>query len=767
MGEMIHSRPLASDTDDDCIGLYSVLGLRRVLQSFEKDPENEKVMERIKEEGNRFHMTQLKREWRYRYDTSPGECPWNASGNGLNFAAPAGCRYGVLSFFFPEEEKEREVCPVRLKGIHIRSAQGEDFGVLDDEISIDQSSWQSEQFPLPEGSYTLKFDYQIARRLRKGICVRIDFYDAGNCLLGSCEDWFQKKSWPQDVRQYNLSMQCCAVLYLMTGQVRYARLAKLEMLCFLNDFCQGAEYWMVKNERPEGLDCYGAVQGGRNLCSVAFTYGLLRQADVFSEEERQIFLEMIAYLLCYLLDERDRSMLTLFEAQQNSGNWQTDMCMGVACMMSVLPEFPDRKRWFYSAVQVLRGQLHYTLNPDGSWPESIHYHFAALERFALLGLLLKNETGEDLYTGEELQKMFLYPMDVQTPGYAFFKGQIGTPPFGDHILKENEFALYGAYIQMMYSHSPQLAANMYETWRRSGRGRLALWGESVLGQLLFYPSEEWERLYLSSDSQAKTADEGCLCSTAQYRDSGIYVFRGGAWPDKVNYLAVMSSRRPIRHGHCDQGSFILYHENIPLIMDTGIEGYFDASMQWHLCSMSHACLQFPAREKAALPANLQSINLSAGNYSASYGLLDVPMTSSASRIRTDGLQQGMTVTVRQIGGNGVHTRRFDFFPDSGVCSVKDTVRNFEGLVTVTYPLAARAVLVEGTHVSCEGYYGNRFFLELNGDICDISVEKGRSARYFPTDDSTATACMQFLRIRAETGRPLQVTIHPEDISWVM
>ncbi|WP_374019689.1 heparinase II/III family protein [Paenibacillus thiaminolyticus] len=60
----------------------------------------------------------------------------------------------------------------------------------------------------------------------------------------------------------------------------------------------------------------------------------------------------------------------------------------------------------------------------------------------------------------------------------------------------------------------------------------------------------------------------------------------------------MSSPKPVAHGHLDQGSFVLYKNSVPLVMDSGIEGYFESSTPWHICSYSHACLQFATRRKA-------------------------------------------------------------------------------------------------------------------------------------------------------------------------
>ncbi|AET57266.1 hypothetical protein ACWHAM_12335 [Paenibacillus terrae] len=48
------------------------------------------------------------------------------------------------------------------------------------------------------------------------------------------------------------------------------------------------------------------------------------------------------------------------------------------------------------------------VNPDGSWPESIRYHHAALERFAGYAKVLENVTGENWFESTTLLHMFRY-----------------------------------------------------------------------------------------------------------------------------------------------------------------------------------------------------------------------------------------------------------------------------------------------------------------------------------------------------------------------
>ena len=82
------------------------------------------------------------------------------------------------------------------------------------------------------------------------------------------------------------------------------------MLHFLDDFCQGAQHWLRYNERPEGSDAYGGVQGGRILFTIAVAYSMICDSGVWSDTERSRFYGLVSYLLSYLADLRDRTLMT-------------------------------------------------------------------------------------------------------------------------------------------------------------------------------------------------------------------------------------------------------------------------------------------------------------------------------------------------------------------------------------------------------------------------------------------------------------------------
>ena len=190
------------------------------------------------------------------------------------------------------------------------------------------------------------------------------------------------------------------------------------MLHFLDDFCQGAHHWLRYNERPEGSDAYGGVQGGRILFTIAVAYSMIRDSGVWNKEERERFYGLVSYMLRYLADLRDRTLLTKERAQRGSSNWQTDMHIGSSAIMMAIPDFPNRKLWMYNSEAVLRAQLDYKLNADGSWPESPRYHFASLEHFSLYARLWERESGENWFISKNanmpgLIDMFRYPLYTQ------------------------------------------------------------------------------------------------------------------------------------------------------------------------------------------------------------------------------------------------------------------------------------------------------------------------------------------------------------------
>ena len=606
--------------------------------------------------------------------------------------------------------------------------------------------------------YTVMFDAKQDGKLKKGMQIELTFFDKEGNKLGTHEENFNRKAW-LDVKKYNMYTQCDAICYWYTKDTAYAEKSKIEMLHFLDDFCQGAHHWLRYNERPEGSDAYGGVQGGRILFTIAVAYSMIRDSGVWNKEEKDRFYGLVSYMLRYLADLRDRTLLTKERAQRGSSNWQTDMHIGSAAIMMAIPDFPNRKLWMYNSEAVLRAQLDYKLNADGSWPESPRYHFASLEHFSLYARLWERESGENWFISRNanmpgLIDMFRYPLYTQTPPYAYFNDCIATPPFGDHRLGNGtEFALYGLYCDQVAQYDRDIAQKMYATWCRAKKPVKGFWGESVTLENLMYSSSLQGR----ANAQASLDLKSC----ASFPNSGIYVFRDHFGTPQENYLAVMSSPKNIGHGHKDQGAFIYYYHCIPVIMDSGIEGYFEASTPWHICSYSHAVMQFEAPPHGPIEKTAGFINLSAGTYSLERGWNDGPDCSKVTQLclnDTNDSCESISMEIKNPKGCGVQHRTITINHLAETVTVQDTVMDFSGQVLFNLPILAKSAVQNGNEIFADGYYGVKIKITIHSNAEFVVIESGRATPMAPgANDHTD---LLYLRIKATAEDGVAITIAP-------
>ncbi|MCA0755863.1 heparinase II/III-family protein [Paenibacillus sp. N4] len=616
----------------------------------------------------------------------------------------------------------------------------------------DEGAWTyGEPFEVEGGAgYTLTFEAKLDGKLKTGLKTVITFLDEAGQPAGKYEYVFNRKSSIPGGR-FQLAMQCDAIQYAMTGEVELARKVKHALLYILHDFCQGAEHWLVTNLRPEGSDSYGAVQGGRLLSSAAVSYSFIKEAGVFSGEEKERFYGLVDYLLRYMLDLRDRTEWTPYEAQQGCSNWQTDMCAGTGLMMMVLTDFPHRHTWLYNANAVLKAQLELNVNPDCSWPESIRYHHAALERFAGYAKVLHNVFGENWFETTPLARMFGYSIEMQTPGCGYFSGRIGTPPFGDHALGGGgEFGSFATYLADIAAVDRDLADRMYPTWAAAGKPFKKLWGEGIVLENILGQGDN----YVPSKPLK-------LGSTDRFPQAGIYIFRKSFGSPDQSYFAIMSSPEPVAHGHLDQGSFILYKNSVPLVMDSGIEGYFDSSTSWHISSYSHACLQFATR-RSVIPADQAgAINLSAGTYSLERGWVDVPRTSRVLDVKLGDSVESITIEILNPEGKGRHIRHVSYVKEPDLYVIRDTVEDFEGPVQFSLPVAARHTVIDGSGVYSEGVYGVDLETVFLSPVRSIRLEKGRSTPFFESGHQ-GVSMMDYIRTVADAKDGFLTVLYPKE-----
>lgn len=705
-----------------------------------------------------------------------------SAGNRPSFAVPKGTVSASFALRLPREDNERDdLGHIQVWNIGLKVSEGENIHLdietanslevneretavckvtLCNKISDHEAVWIYDKAIAmrDDAIYTVMFDAKQDGKLKKGMQIELTFFDKEGNKLGTHEENFNRKAW-LDVKKYNMYTQCDAICYWYTKDTAYAEKSKIEMLHFLDDFCQGAHHWLRYNERPEGSDAYGGVQGGRILFTIAVAYSMIRDSGVWNKEEKDRFYGLVSYMLRYLADLRDRTLLTKERAQRGSSNWQTDMHIGSAAIMMAIPDFPNRKLWMYNSEAVLRAQLDYKLNADGSWPESPRYHFASLEHFSLYARLWERESGENWFISSNanmpgLIDMFRYPLYTQTPPYAYFNDCIATPPFGDHKLGNGtEFALYGLYCDQVAQYDRDIAQKMYATWCRAKKPVKGFWGESVTLENLMYSSTLQGR----ANAQASLDLKSC----ASFPNSGIYVFRDHFGTPQENYLAVMSSPKNIGHGHKDQGAFIYYYHCIPVIMDSGIEGYFEASTPWHICSYSHAVMQFEAPPHGPIEKTAGFINLSAGTYSLERGWNDGPDCSKVTQLclnDTNDSCESISMEIKNPKGCGVQHRTITINHLAETVTVQDTVMDFSGQVLFNLPILAKSAVQNGNEIFADGYYGVKIKITIHSNAEFVVIESGRATPMAPgANDHTD---LLYLRIKATAEDGVAITIAP-------
>lgn len=775
--ELRLSRVLCSESNLESGGniLLSAAQMEEIRHKIESDSLTKGQYEQIKAVADSASLEQRKSAYSALFATIDDYEQLNrefvietSAGNRPSFAVPKGTVSASFTLRLPCEDNERDgLGHIQVWNIGLKASEGKnilletkDTVTLCNKTSDHEAVWiyDKEIFLRDDAIYTVMFDAKQDGKLKKGMQIELTFFDKDGKKLGTREEDFNRKAWLY-VKKYNLYTQCDAICYWYTKDTAYAEKSKIEMLHFLDDFCQGAHHWLRYNERPEGSDAYGGVQGGRILFTIAVAYSMIRDSGVWNKEEKDRFYGLVSYMLRYLADLRDRTLLTKERAQRGSSNWQTDMHIGSAAIMMAIPDFPNRKLWMYNSEAVLRAQLDYKLNADGSWPESPRYHFASLEHFSLYARLWERESGENWFISRNanmpgLIDMFRYPLYTQTPPYAYFNDSIATPPFGDHKLGNGtEFALYGLYCDQVAQYDRDTAQKMYATWCRANKPVKGFWGESVTLENLMYSS--------TLQGEANTPASLELTSCAAFPNSGIYVFRDHFGTPQENYLAVMSSPKRIGHGHKDQGAFIYYYHCIPVIMDSGIEGYFEASTPWHICSYSHAVMQFEAPPHGPIKKTSGFINLSAGTYSLERGWNDGPDCSKVTQLCLDDKNdscESISMEIENPKGCGVQHRKITINHRAETVTVQDTVTDFSDNVLFNLPILAKSAVQNENEILADGYYGVKIKVTIHSNTESVVIESGRATPMAPgANDHTD---LLYLRIKAKAEDGVAITIAP-------
>ncbi|MGN1116239.1 MAG: heparinase II/III family protein, partial [Candidatus Ornithomonoglobus sp.] len=435
--------------------------------------------------------------------------------------------------------------------------------------------------------YTVTMDARLDRVLignnklprynDSGVRLILHWYDAEGNEISSSSVWHNKRAGTGP-----RCNQTDAIVYFVTGETEYAEKAKYGILLKLNDIAQGAEEWIMTNSRPNGIDAYGGVQIGRNLCVLSQMYSLIKGSGVFSEYEKELMTSLFEENIRFMADYRDRSEL-MPEDFSDVGNWATDTWAGTAMTAMAMPEYKQSRQLLDNALYLLSGQINTAIGENGTYPESTRYMWAGINRFSLYAYCNSAYEGLDCFGNTYLGRLYRYALDIQTPYYSYL-GYSSSPPFGDNTLSKGNFGLAYAYLDQIYRLDPDLAQALYKTWCDAGRPRVSYSSEDVGMPALFTPTQ------FEEDTEYKLS----LTSNNDYPESMGPIFRDNfGQQGKEMYVAINAPSKTMQHMHDDTGQIIFYANSEPLIMDPGVESYFDATtLGWFKGSASHSVLQF-------------------------------------------------------------------------------------------------------------------------------------------------------------------------------
>jgi hypothetical protein len=782
MNEMRNAQKLRSEAEPNSTLYFNEDGLQELRDKINQNPDLKAKYEEAKQISDLESLEQLQAyrqflEGKVDYDVLNEQYKlWSTSDN-LLFTPPANTATISLRFTLESSDNEAEGLghawidnikispenagdldipnrsfesggsepeywmPAAVKGSPVMKWENRTNHAIDGNRSIyienptanDQGAWTSIQdIPVNAGTrYTMTFATKIDGKLKNGVKATVSYKDRNGNVIGTTELSTNRKSTMGPPT--NLSIQADALVYAVTGDITYAKKAKERIFFRLNDFLQGAEHWQINNSRPDNIDAYGKVQGGRVASIIASAYTFIKDANVYSDEEYEDLINKLNYFNAFLNDSRDRHELEDYTVQLGASNWETDAVIGAAMLSMVFPELANSKQLIANANKLIKAQFTYAVGAEGEWPESIRYHFAVLQRLAVYAKALRNQTGEDWFVHPKLVKMFEYNLEVQTPPYAYTNHTINSPIFGDDIMTGgNEFSLLGLYYDEIARTNVGLASRMYQTWVKAGSRLPANGLETILLESFFNPVD-----YIPPHSALD------LKSTDKYKGVGLIMFRNHFGTPKETFMSIMANTTPLGHGHLDQGGFILYAGSTPLVLDPGIESYFDSTRGWYQGSSSHSTVQFK--------------NPNNSTYS------NTPAISTDHSFSTNSLIDTMSLNIADpnSGSTGSQKRTIAYVKNGiEAFIVWDQVNGPNNTIWNLPVASAQFSEIAGNKVTSTGHY----HMDLETTILQpaapvITQEWGRATNMVPAIDGQNQ--LEYIRVTNDAGKNYFAVLYPK------
>ncbi|MFZ4456458.1 MAG: heparinase II/III domain-containing protein, partial [Bacteroidales bacterium] len=260
-------------------------------------------------------------------------------------------------------------------------------------------------------------------------------------------------------------------------------------------------------------------------------------------------------------------------------NRTLDELMGVAFAGAFMfPDNPNAANHYAYVVKELNRQLS-CANIDGSWPETSRYVGSVVIKCLLLFArvqknYLGNETG--LISDPRFKSIIRNFMLTAYPKDKLNKNLRGAPAIGDAEWGECNLSYLAWAAAEVSSSDPEFAKQLMGMWKMAG----GTYNVSMLGH------------QLATANADAPADTSFILPSVIQKNIGYYIFRNNYGTSNESYLVTRLPAGAFFHSHADCGSFSLFANNTPLMLDEGVGEYAEPDVSYHVSTHNHNVVNF-------------------------------------------------------------------------------------------------------------------------------------------------------------------------------
>lgn len=411
----------------------------------------------------------------------------------------------------------------------------------------DEATWFADRLPIKPGDeFYFGLQYSQKHYLSNGFTFTIRYFDADGQPLGTEET--EIINWKTQVRRngYFAPLVSNSILYLLENDEKYLDRVK-NILEYIT--------WEMIFQIERGDMSTGAVHVGRTLPALAFGYELLDYAGTLTPEEDKLLRSNMYWLMDKMMDVSFYN----YNAPSNAlHNYNADRSSGLGCLALGLPEYSKSEEVLAHAIEQWEMMIGQAIGEDGAWHETIRYHNAVFKVFFPFTVMLKNAKGIDLFENPKVKNYGSFIARVQGPRdkvNLLNPNSAILPNAGDSAWFEGNEA-FGRTAYMVKDSDPKLSREIMYAWQRMGSP---------------YP-ESNPTVYTHMDPYLP-AQRPNYVSTA-FGDIGYVVFRQNYDMANEDYMHIIAKGTGFgSHQHLDRGSFQMWKNGVPLVMEAGVGNY--------------------------------------------------------------------------------------------------------------------------------------------------------------------------------------------------